>query len=273
MGRPWPSVGAVMVIDAVMFSTELDILELRTNELYDVVDKFLIVEGLETFSGKPRISTLVQLESSKFKHVIIPTLEPKYTDIQSGWEREKFLRSQLYVEALKVSSSPDDVLIVSDVDEIPRPEVIKNTISLLTKGMHRFSLDFFYYNVNCYLGISPLGPTIGTMAQYEKEGGSHEARTWGKIHNVVENAGWHFSYFGGLDRIRTKVEGFSHSQDDFCKAFLARSDEEAMKDIQAGQDLFRRAELNKFDHRDENDPKLPKTFLNNKERYKHFIAK
>lgn len=259
-----------MIIDAFLFFNEIDILELRLNELHDVVDQFVIVEGLETFSGQPHESVLANHQfGPKVKYVSVPTLSPAYTDVQSGWERERFLRSQLWPAVLDVSKSPDDVVIVSDVDEIPRPEIVLNTAKNISNGMHRLSLDFFYYNVNCFLG--PLSsPTIGTLSQYEKFGGTHDARSWGNQHIPVENAGWHFSYFGGLDRIKNKVKSFSHSQDDFCKEFLARSDEEAKKDIDARQDLFRRPELNKFEYRASDDPRLPQTFLNNIERYKHF---
>jgi hypothetical protein len=40
-----------LVIDCFTFYNELEILELRFLELYDVVDKFIIVEADQTFSG------------------------------------------------------------------------------------------------------------------------------------------------------------------------------------------------------------------------------
>lgn len=44
----------VKVLDAVLMSTELDLLEIRLNELDSVVDYFLIVESNATFTGLPK---------------------------------------------------------------------------------------------------------------------------------------------------------------------------------------------------------------------------
>ncbi len=41
----------VKVYDAFLFSNELDILEIRLQELKDVVDKFVIIESNTTFTG------------------------------------------------------------------------------------------------------------------------------------------------------------------------------------------------------------------------------
>ena len=42
------------IIDSILFFNELDLLELRLEELYDHVDIFLIVESDKTFTGKPK---------------------------------------------------------------------------------------------------------------------------------------------------------------------------------------------------------------------------
>ena len=42
------------IIDSILFFNELDLLELRLEELYDHVDMFLIVESDKTFTGKPK---------------------------------------------------------------------------------------------------------------------------------------------------------------------------------------------------------------------------
>lgn len=43
-----------VVLDAVLMSSELDLLEIRMSELDDVVDRFLIVESNATFTGLPK---------------------------------------------------------------------------------------------------------------------------------------------------------------------------------------------------------------------------
>ena len=43
-----------MIYDCVIFFNELDLLEVRLNELKNVVDKFVIVEASFTHSSKPK---------------------------------------------------------------------------------------------------------------------------------------------------------------------------------------------------------------------------
>ncbi|MBD74991.1 MAG: hypothetical protein CMM96_05870, partial [Rickettsiales bacterium] len=43
-----------MIIDSFLFFQELKLLKVRLDYLYDVVDKFLIVEAGESFSGKKK---------------------------------------------------------------------------------------------------------------------------------------------------------------------------------------------------------------------------
>jgi beta-1,4-mannosyl-glycoprotein beta-1,4-N-acetylglucosaminyltransferase len=268
-----------MIIDAAMFFNELDMLEMRMNELDSVVDHFVIVEAEETIGSSAKHTpvlrdnwSVVKSFEHKVKYVLLPKLIPPFVDSAAGWQRELYQRNQLFTAALELNPSKDSVLITSDVDEIPRAAVVTETIPKLTRGIHRFNLDFFYYNVNRCLGGWPWGTTIGTIAQYEAVGGTQNARSM-NYHDdkrVVDDAGWHFSYFGGIPAIREKVEHFSHASDDFCKAFLVRDDKEAAKDIAAGQDIYRTRGMGQFGWRDSNDPRLPAYFLNNREKFKHW---
>ena len=44
------------IFDCFIFNNEVELLELRLNILNDVVDKFVIIEGNSTFSGKKKES-------------------------------------------------------------------------------------------------------------------------------------------------------------------------------------------------------------------------
>jgi len=43
-----------MIYDAFLFYNELDLLEIRLNELKDVVDRFVLLESSRTFTNKPK---------------------------------------------------------------------------------------------------------------------------------------------------------------------------------------------------------------------------
>lgn len=63
----------IKVLDAVLMSNELDLLEIRMNELDSVVDYFLIVESNATFTGLRKETYFAQNRErfSKFQHKIV----------------------------------------------------------------------------------------------------------------------------------------------------------------------------------------------------------
>jgi beta-1,4-mannosyl-glycoprotein beta-1,4-N-acetylglucosaminyltransferase len=278
------------VIDAFMFFNELDVLEIRLNELNSVVDTFVIVESAELHGSTAKKPFLLKENWHRFapfhhkiKHVMLETLEPAYTDYASGWKRENYQRSALMAPVLEASTSPSDIMLLSDCDEIPkRGAVIEGARLCQQVGMCKFELDFFFYNVNNYIG-KWCRSTIGTVQQYKDAGGFNEIRDitnmmypWHprsrevKWYHNIPDAGWHFSYFGDIAHMRNKVASFAHSTDDFCKEFLERSDAQVAADIASGVDLFRRASEPRGQHRDTNDRSLPIYFLNNLQKFGRF---
>ena len=45
-----------MIYDCIYFFNEIDIVNIRLNEMSDVVDKIIIIEGNLTYSGNEKIS-------------------------------------------------------------------------------------------------------------------------------------------------------------------------------------------------------------------------
>ena len=276
-----------MIIDACMFFNEVEMLELRLNVLNDTVSQFVIVESLERFGSPLRKEPIFFNNKERFKkfehkinYVVLSQLFPRYTDVASGWQREKHQREALYHESKMwamqhaINHDPmNDILICSDVDEIPNPEVLQQNLDKIYKSIHRLDLDFFYYNVNSYVGKWPWGTTVGPMSEYEKCGGSHQARSNGyhETKRVIADAGWHFSYFGGVDKIKDKVKSFSHSKDQIAIDLFSRTDADLKADMKDRRDLYRRPEMNQFEHRRADDPRLPKYFLENRDKFPHFV--
>jgi beta-1,4-mannosyl-glycoprotein beta-1,4-N-acetylglucosaminyltransferase len=265
-----------MLIDAILFTDELDCLEIRLNELNSIVDKFVIVEALEAHgSGKRREACLannwdrVKAFENKIVYDVLHELEPAYTDGVSGWARENFHRNALMAPVLDVSASPDDIVIVSDADEIPRARAIRGYLSEKPPGVALLQLDHYFYNVNCY-GGKWMRSSIGSLRDYQEMGGFQAPR--GHLGDVIErivmcvgNAGWHFSSFFDVPRLREKLTNFAHSFE--MRRLLDLSDEEITalirqrKNIFTGKDLARRATRN---------PQLPVYFLENLERFAKF---
>jgi len=115
------------VYDCFTFYNELDILELRLAELNEVVDTFVLVEATRTHSGNDK--PLVFSENrkrygqylSRIWHVIVEDLpDPVNGD---RWIPERHQR-RCIARALR-QCKPSDLILVSDVDEIPAADDVQ----------------------------------------------------------------------------------------------------------------------------------------------------
>ena len=120
-----------MIYDCFSFFNEFDILDIRLHELNDIVDRFVLVEAPRTYRGekkplyfaenKERYSEFLE----KIIHVVVDDLP---TPINGDrWPPQIFQRRQL-IRGLS-SCSMDDIVIFSDLDEIPEASVIKEVIA------------------------------------------------------------------------------------------------------------------------------------------------
>lgn len=251
-----------MVYDCFIFFNELDLLEIRLNELNDVVDKFVIVEANRTFQNnyKPYYFEENKERFSKFLPKIIhikldkyPTYIPIINPF-SPWKMEFFQRNYI-VNGLN-DCKPEDVILISDVDEIPRPSSI---ISLIDKGVNEIyglKMDMYMYFFNNQL-IYDGGSSMSI--DESKDGIWHctavvpfkllkkkpnkirrtimRTKRKGEVYKIIPNAGWHFTYLGGVKKIIEKLEAFSHTEynnDNF------KSEEQIKEFITSGKDLFGR---------------------------------
>lgn len=197
-----------MIVDAFLFYNEVDLLEIRLNELKEVVDLFVLVEGTRTFTGWPRVplfqSVKDQFRNFPIRHVVVTDM-PQVTD---PWGRERHQRDAI-VRGL--DGVPDDArVLVSDVDEIPRASVVKAAAGRChPESLQYFLQDFFYYYMTYKIRGSWRGPRM-LQASTLKRLGAQWARTRGR--EPVSNGGWHFSYMGGVHRIQEKLRAFSHQE-------------------------------------------------------------
>ena len=126
------------VFDVFLFGYELDLLEIRMNLLDPYVDYFVFSEGGKTFSGEDKGFVFKKTDKrfKKFKDKIIYTKikEPTQEELQAkgveyNVKKESFMRDTYYkdsmMEVLKEYCTDEDVIIWSDLDEVPNPEVIE----------------------------------------------------------------------------------------------------------------------------------------------------
>lgn len=268
------------VFDVFPFYNELDVLEIRLNELADVVDSFIILEAGETYGGgkKPYHLYDAIAHSDRFSKFIskirlyrLEKLEPACADRVSGRQREAYQRNMM-MEPLRNLADPEDAVIFSDCDEIPSARAVREYLSDFV-GIRRFKQKSFYYTVNRMVDYGhdfASRARIGTFENVRQCGSLYDFRMYEKnICPAIEDGGWHFGYFGnGIEHIKNKVASMSP----FLSEYKLFGDQQLVSDILNGKDLHhRRCEMPEtFEHLRSDDPTLPKHFLDNRERFSHF---
>ena len=113
-----------MIYDCFTFFNELDLLEIRLNTLNDYVDYFVLVEATKTFTGKdkPLYYNENKERFKQFENKIIHIIVDTYPDSTNPWVLENHQRNSI---ANGFANCKDnDIILISDLDEIPRPELI-----------------------------------------------------------------------------------------------------------------------------------------------------
>ena len=216
-----------MIYDCFTFFNELDMLEIRLNELDNHVDKFVIVEATKTFTGnsKPLYFKQNKHRFSKFLHKIIHVI---VDDIENApnvrtlpnyqiFDPEVFNYQARAVEAYQRNSivrglsqaGDNDLIIVSDVDEIPN----KNKFKYIQKNYSKskiwaFDQKFYYY----YLNVLSSQEWTRAKCTRKKDLTSPQELRMAPEFKVIPNGGWHFSYLGGISQIQNKLNSICHQE-------------------------------------------------------------
>jgi beta-1,4-mannosyl-glycoprotein beta-1,4-N-acetylglucosaminyltransferase len=257
--------GKSKVFDTFLFFNEFEILELRLNELFDVVDYFVILESNKTFAGKPKPYYFEENQDrfAKFgKKIINIKLEVPDELKLTPLDMEKYQRDTIFTTLQSLVSqnivSDNDVIILSDVDEIPNSETIINYDA--SNGMSTMNQKLYYYYLNCVSDLSWHGSRIGIWSEV-KELSATQLR-FNKYLPVIDNAGWHFSFVGTVDSMIAKIAAYSHQE--FNVPYFTDQDK-IRERIANCQDIFDRPINYKMIEVDET---FPKHVINNKEYYK-----
>jgi len=198
-----------MIIDCFPFFNEFDLLEIRLNELADVVDMFVLTEATLTHrgNGKPLYFDENKDRFSEFniEHVVVDD----YTGVDTSysWDIERYQRKCGVDFVKNMGLTSEDVVLISDCDEIFRAEKVKEFA--MTTGWHcagAFMLMFYYY-MNCLqvneAWWAPRWIKGDCLGDWEPRGGDYAG--------AFIDTGWHFSYLGD---IKEKLASFAHSEYD-----------------------------------------------------------
>ena len=224
-----------------MFYDEDLVIDLRLNILNEHVHEFVIVESKFTHSGKKRELLFNINKYSKFKNKInyivlenepvdLERVHDNDTDdkknskyIMNALKRENFQRNG--IKKGLTNAKPDDLILVSDVDEIPNlSNLDKNEIN---DNIILFKQNFYYYKFNLKLEDMPWLGTKGCKyknlksPQWLRNIKDKKYPFWRldvlfsnkKYSNIkfIDNGGWHFSNMKTPEEIEKKNENIPSS--------------------------------------------------------------
>lgn len=199
------------IIDAFTFYNEFDLLEARLSILRNVVDVHLLVEGDKTFQGKAKPFYYFD-KSSCYEKLYYGSA--KLPQQATPWMREATQRQFIldYAKCIESNGKPVIVLL-SDADEIPHPDAIRNLMTMHQEELIRgkvigFHQDCYYYYSNLLTSFK----WIGTKAQMLDHILNIQAVRDSRTSINMEPYGWHFSYLGGIDMVQDKIKSFSHAE-------------------------------------------------------------
>jgi hypothetical protein len=237
-----------MIYDCFPFFNELELLELRMNELDGLVDKFVLVEATKTFQGSPKPLHFAENRErfsafeDKIIHVVVDDM-PEGDGPRDHWVRDRFQRNA--IGRGLVNCKPQDIIMVSDLDEIPNVQTVERFCAAMTYRDDFFSnalhtlfnnrvTRFIFHRKTLRHPLRRHYPFVWKLEQYPcwyfLNRRIREMKWWygTKImhfrdfsiaeemrhsgYKIIKNGGWHFSFMGDANRIRTKIAATAHQE-------------------------------------------------------------
>jgi beta-1,4-mannosyl-glycoprotein beta-1,4-N-acetylglucosaminyltransferase len=292
------------VFDVFLFCYELDLLEIRLNLLDPYVDYFVLCESRQTHSGVEKDLYYQNNKKlfEKFNHKIIHNIidEPTQEELKTvselynisnyrSFQQDAYEKDSIK-KVLEKHCSDEDIIIWSDLDEVPNPEVLSELKSFFdpnvvynfaqdnyqgylnwveTGGMiHSQTRDFEYENISKWIGTKLCSYSIikkYTLTQMRRE-------LPNETNFRIYPGGWHWSTVGSpdkldyYDRILKKIKTTSHIE--MNNPELISSIPKMLQEDKCPihNTTFKTIELN-----EENN--FPKYLIENKQKYSYLIKK
>jgi beta-1,4-mannosyl-glycoprotein beta-1,4-N-acetylglucosaminyltransferase len=266
--------GRRKVYDLFVLNTELDWLEIRLHELASQVDYFVILESPTTTTGLPK-PMYFQENKEKFRdfedkiiHHVLELPEEGHPDhIDNGTlvvgtpeheayirAMERFQRNAIFSQVLPFLNGDahpniDDVIIVSDVDEIPRPATVQllrecrfSRITTLRSRFYNYSFQWLHQGgewahpqATTYRGKDN---TILPASLRELDGSLVANPVLSSDQQTIWNSSWYCSScFATVSEMQHKMKSLSKTKLDEEK-FSKK--ERILEHIRNGKDLWDR---------------------------------
>ena len=293
------------IFDCFMYFDEEIVVDVRLNTLNEFVDYFVIVESSFTHKGEPRKLKFNHKKFEKFKDKIIYVIDDQiYSQTEEikpldneGEKSRKYIFNAAYRENGQRNliskglsgAENEDLILISDVDEIPRLNNIN--LKIINEKIILFKQDMFYYKFNLHL---PNLIWTGTKACKKKHLVNPQwlrnikdrkysffrfdtffSKTKYTDIKIINDGGWHFSNIKTAKEIEFKLKSYLHHREFDVNPLSVNEIEKIIQDKQAIYDLTVDKTTNKIGNGDKLEKfeleKLPIHIQLNKDNYKEWI--
>ncbi len=266
------------IYDCFQFFNEEHILDLRLNILNKFVDFFVIVESTTDHQGNTKKLNFDPKKFMKFNdkiiYVLVDDTEEAIKKPHVGGESlvEQHQRNSL-IRGLK-NSQENDLIIISDVDEIPDLNKLKffdkkNKYAVFSQKMFNYKINLLNETENEWHGSKICLKKNLKSPQWLRNLKFKKYPFWriDKPRNlqIIKNGGWHFAYLQTPENISKKIKSFAHGE--FNKEHFSNQDS-IKKKIHMGEDIFDRGISYK---KVQIDNSFPKYIIDNREKFKDWI--
>jgi len=266
--------------DSFMYFDEDLVLDLRLNILNNYVDKFVIAEATKDHTGKDKKLNFNINNFSKFKnkisYIIVEDMPTNLKFYKKNWPVHH-LRDQHQRNALArgyEDSNDEDLIMISDIDEIPDPNKIKifdvkNKYACFIQKNFQSKINLLNISDKNWMGTKIIKKKYIKSPQWLRNIKTAKPSFW-KFYKprqpqLIYDGGWHFSFLKNPKGISKKIQSYSHSE--YNKSIY--TDEKKIAErINNRIDIFdRNFKYEKIDI----DDTFPKYILENINKYKDWI--
>jgi len=240
------------VYDCSMFFNENDIFEIRLNQHWDFVDKFVVVEAGETHTGlkkplnfdherfKPYADKIIYRSFDSFDEAMaqhpeyFDKLDAAIHDFGGAWIRDNFQGNYIFEVLKEIGARDDDIILHTPPDEIIKRSAMMEALERFkdpatydvtdasgrvsvtgTRPIFYFMLRMYVYKFNLLAFDSIEQGSISEFGNHKKIFPSLARACSLRTHPPIENAGWHFSYADNTsgERVLQKMKSWAHAGD------------------------------------------------------------
>lgn len=212
------------IYDCFPFFNELDLLDIRFNELYDVVDYFVIIEGERTHQNNPK--PLYYLENkeryAQFEDKIIHLVIDE-SNFKNNPTHNEYISFEV-IRHIAEQANDDDILFIGCADEIIKADIIKSLAETYKSPIIVNLHNFCYYLNTQFEENSPVwwaGPLISVKDLKDVHQQIKPYMNIIKNSNMLNSShvldtplphGWHFTFMGSTNDIKSKINSYIHTE-------------------------------------------------------------